>query len=467
MDTLYFIYEEDEATGELYLGSKLIAGGSTISGASTLALLQDVLLNSNLSNTDCLVYDINQTKWVNKPIADILPTFVGTNGESNAVAGLVPAPTENNPNLFLRSDGQWTEIVVASDALVLQTIVTNNESPQDAIARVTTGYTLNKGDILVLKKLIADDLYEHISYVYNGSEWIAMDGNYDANNVYLANNLTITADIGVHKLDGVGSKTLETAGKSLKQVLDMLVASRTLPNITTDPSVSVSCPEAKSYEVGTSVIPTFSATFSDGAYQYAPGEDTGVEVTAWAATFDDQTINSNSGTFDAITVTDGYSKRIGVVATHSAGVAPYDNLGNIVTDEDELKTCQIQSGTKTGYSSYITGFRNIFYGSVAEPIELTSENIRALSKRSASKSSFDMSVAEGSKQVIIAVPSSYTLGKIADKAAFGTDLLPSTGTKMDLVNVAGASEGYDMEYKVYTYNPKSAASANTYTISFK
>ena len=211
MDTLYFIYEEDEATGELYLGSKLIAGGSTISGASTLALLQDVLLNSNLSNTDCLVYDINQTKWVNKPIADILPTFVGTNGESNAVAGLVPAPTENNPNLFLRSDGQWTEIVVASDALVLQTIVTNNESHEDAIARIVEGYTVNKGDIIVLKEAIANDLYQHISYVYNGSEWVAMDGNYDAKNVYLANDLTITADIGVHKLDGAGFKKLETA----------------------------------------------------------------------------------------------------------------------------------------------------------------------------------------------------------------------------------------------------------------
>ena len=26
-DTLYFIYEEDESTAELYLGSKLISGG--------------------------------------------------------------------------------------------------------------------------------------------------------------------------------------------------------------------------------------------------------------------------------------------------------------------------------------------------------------------------------------------------------------------------------------------------------
>jgi hypothetical protein len=92
-DTLYFIYEEDENTGDLYLGSKLISGDGNTVGADTLANLKDVLLNSNLNNTDCLIYDINKSKWVNKPISDILPIFVGTNGESSAVAGLVPAPT--------------------------------------------------------------------------------------------------------------------------------------------------------------------------------------------------------------------------------------------------------------------------------------------------------------------------------------------------------------------------------------
>ena len=114
-DTLYFIYEEDEATSELYLGSKLIASGGDVNGATTLAALQDVLLNSNLNETDCLIYDINIKKWVNKPIVDILPIFVGTNGESTAVAGLVPAPVVNNPNLFLRSDGKWSEIVTIED----------------------------------------------------------------------------------------------------------------------------------------------------------------------------------------------------------------------------------------------------------------------------------------------------------------------------------------------------------------
>lgn len=367
--------------------------------------------------------------------------------------------------MFLRSDGQWSEIVTASDALVLQTIVGSDETHEAAIARIISGYNINKGDIVVLQEVIIGDLHQYISYVYNGSTWIAMDGNYSAENVYLAKDLTITADIGVQKLEGAGSKTLATAGKSLKQVLDMLLASRTLPKITTDPSVSVSCPEAKSYEVGTSVTPTFSATFNDGAYQYAPGENTGVTVSSWSATFDDKTINSNSGTFDSIIVTDNYSKRVSVLANHSAGAAPEDNLGTIVTDADELATCQIQAGSKTGYSGYISGFRYQFYGSKVDPINIVSDNIRDLSKRTASKNTLEMPIVEGANQVIIAVPASYTVTKVADNGAFGTDILENFDVKT--VSVAGATAGYETDYKVYVYSPKSALGANTYTVSLK
>ena len=119
LDTLYFIYEEDAAIGELYLGPKLIAGGSSIEGARYLSALQDVLLSSKLNTNDCLVYDISANAWVNKPITDILPIFVGANGDgSSGVPGLVPAPTGDNPNLFLRSDGTWVDIVASSGAQV-------------------------------------------------------------------------------------------------------------------------------------------------------------------------------------------------------------------------------------------------------------------------------------------------------------------------------------------------------------
>jgi hypothetical protein len=59
----------------------------------------------------------------------------------------------------LRSDGRWADIVDASDALVLQTIVGSNETHMAAITRITSGVLLSKGDIVVLKELIFNNLY--------------------------------------------------------------------------------------------------------------------------------------------------------------------------------------------------------------------------------------------------------------------------------------------------------------------
>ena len=71
----------------------------------------------------------------------------------------MPATTGNNPNLFLRSDGKWAEVVAASETLVLQTIIGINETPEDAIIRITKGEVINKGNIVILKELITNDLY--------------------------------------------------------------------------------------------------------------------------------------------------------------------------------------------------------------------------------------------------------------------------------------------------------------------
>jgi hypothetical protein len=71
----------------------------------------------------------------------------------------VPVPKENNPNLFLRSDGEWVEIITTSESLVLQTIVGNNENHEAAISRIINGYKIHKGDIIILQELIAEDYY--------------------------------------------------------------------------------------------------------------------------------------------------------------------------------------------------------------------------------------------------------------------------------------------------------------------
>ena len=68
-DTLYFIYESADATaGSLYLGTKLI-GGTSSSGANSLADLTDVIV-SEISNKDILIY--NGISWTNGTIEDII-----------------------------------------------------------------------------------------------------------------------------------------------------------------------------------------------------------------------------------------------------------------------------------------------------------------------------------------------------------------------------------------------------------
>ena len=58
-DTLYFIADADDAEALLYLGNKLIAGGSADVSAVTLDDLSDVVIKAlgSVSSIDFLVYD--------------------------------------------------------------------------------------------------------------------------------------------------------------------------------------------------------------------------------------------------------------------------------------------------------------------------------------------------------------------------------------------------------------------------
>lgn len=79
-DTLYFIYDEDEDDAKLYLGNKLIAGGSTDTEDSSLELYLNDLLDveiDNIEDKDILVYDAVKGYWVNLDYRDVVEEFVG------------------------------------------------------------------------------------------------------------------------------------------------------------------------------------------------------------------------------------------------------------------------------------------------------------------------------------------------------------------------------------------------------
>jgi hypothetical protein len=189
-DTLYFIYEEGKDTGLLYLGTKLIAGGS--SGVS-INDIEGISISGDLSNKSFLVYDTKANAWVNKSLNDL--TFDGT------TAGFVPAPASGADDLFLKSDGTWGAPPVAASHTILTFPNTDHSTHSDLIAKETYGHDFIDGDIIIIKDYIglgldAKDKWQYTSYVYEAKSWHAMDGNYNAENVYFDEDLLTTTAVG-------------------------------------------------------------------------------------------------------------------------------------------------------------------------------------------------------------------------------------------------------------------------------
>ena len=434
-NTLYFIYSTDNSSvGALYMGNRIISGGDITIASASLDDLADVVVAG--AGTNSFLIKGTDGNWIAKSLEDVVALIKENLGDT--------------------------------DTQVFQATLEDGENDQDAINRIVADSLLAAGDIAIVKSLIADNKYQYTAYVYDAKTqaWVAMDGNYNATNIYFDNDLTITANIGVQEIDATGSKVLDTTGKNLKQVLDMILAKRKLP-AKTMPSISVSSSECKSYEVGTTVNVNYTTTFNKGSYSYGP--DTGIEPDTLSVTFNGETVDTNTGTFSSITVTDSTNERIAAIANYSDGAIPVDNLGNVIEDTSELNSCQIKSGNTTGYSNYLTGYRNAFYGSSSIEFELNSANIRGLTANKSTNNSYKMTIVEGAKFVVIAVPIGRKVTKIADENAFGTDIFSEFIKSTVLVGGNDATADNigtnTKNYNVYVYKPATGLSANNYTVT--
>lgn len=315
-----------------------------------------------------------------------------------------------------------------------------------------------QGDIGVVKETISDDHVQITGYVYNGSTWVAMDGNYDANNVYFAKDLVFTQTFGKYVPDSSGSVTIPTAtdGMSLQSLFENAYSEEKNPKIT-QPSTSVSLTGAGAKEVGTEFTPNYSVGFNAGSYEYGPA--TGVTATAYAVTDTNSgSADTQTGSFTQFTVEDGTNYTVSVTTTHTAGAVPKTNLGG------DYAAGQIQAGTKTAQSSAVTGFRSMFAGAVVSAINIDSAGIRSLTgKKGQFAKNFNLTVPEGCTQVVIALPNKHTLTKVADQNAFGTDIVGSF--TLQTAQVEGLNGYTAAEYNVYVYAPSAALGANTYVVT--
>jgi hypothetical protein len=144
------------------------------------------------------------------------------------------------------------------------------ETDEAVIARVLGETAAKLDDVFIVRRLIAAEKYSHTAYIFNGNAWAAMDGNYNANNIYFDEDFITTADIGVVKVNDNGSTTVAAEGKNLSAVLSSILAKREEPTVIL-PEVTISFTNnVKNVEVGTVVTPTYSAFLSTGSYSFGP-----------------------------------------------------------------------------------------------------------------------------------------------------------------------------------------------------
>lgn len=383
---------------------------------------------------------------------------------------------ENDSHKFKIGDGTtaWVDLAYAgTDEAAIQTLIDNaedNVTSIDADADKTDTEALagiaapGKGDAAIIKRVISEDKKSYTAYVYNGTKWEAMDGNYNASNVYLDTDIVMAGNytqVGNLTKAQTGTATFATKGKSVADALTEIFSKRLQPGTPTAPAVTLTFGQAKAYEVGTTVSPSYSASLSAGSYTYGPA--TGITATSWEVSDTaGNTADTATGSFADVVVTDGTNYKITAKANYGEGAVAKDNLG-----ADSSPVVKIAAGSATKTSGAITGYRNSFYGTVTEKAEVTSTIIRGLTKSNkalANGNSFTVNIPVGAVRVIFAYPA--TLEDVASvKDVNGLNAEIKSAFTKSAVTVAGAGSDAGIEYKVYVTDfADPVEKANSYTV---
>lgn len=331
-----------------------------------------------------------------------------------------------------------------------------NETDTEMLATVINPA---QGDMAIVERAVATNANSYTAYVYDGKKWCAMDGNYNAENVYFSDDLTYTAAIGVLPKPS-GSAKLAAKGKNIKQVLASVLAKEENPS-KTNPAVSFDSQGGfGTYEIGTKKNLSYTASLSAGSYTYGP--KTGITAQSWSVSCTGvaEAKTSATGTFENV-VAEATPKTVTATATYNEGAVPKTNLGNDYPDG------KIAAGSASKTSNKFVGVRYMFWGPVTTNIELNSANIRALAHKKAVDTGVleTFGAGEGAKKVIVAVPADRKITKVLMPSALNADVTALFVKQSATVSVEGVNGYAGAAYNVYVYQPASIDAGETYSVT--
>lgn len=360
--------------------------------------------------------------------------------------------------------------IKAASSSVFRSTKTNYEQSDTAVIEAyfaaNPTHAAKNSDIFIVKTVV-DSVESESAYSYDGTDWVAICGNVDADKVLLYNDITLAGSytqVGNLTKSSTGTAVFQTKGKSVADVFTEIFSKRLQPTITAQPAVTItikngSATMASEYEVGTVLNPTYTASLSAGSYTYGPA--TGVTATAWSIRDTaNNTAETASGSLSAgyTLTTSAYS--ITATATHNVGAIANDNLGS-----QSAPVVQIAAGSKSRTSATVTGYRNIFWGMVSNTDDITSAVIRGLSnkKKYAGGNLPVLSPSSSHKRIIVACEATKTgITKVVMPSSSNADCTGSF-IRQDDVQVEGANGFQATTYKVWVYEP--AVMAGTYQIT--
>ena len=395
----------------------------------------------------------------------------------------------------------WGELEYANDVPDL-TGVTNAVKEAETLEGLGNGAVV--GDVGIVKAPLYEgaDEYTYTGYVWNGTAWAAMDGNYSAENVFLPQAITLAGDYGqvydtadkkyydITSLGNYRKGDVIDAGTSVGEVFKKLFTKTLQPSKTAPTATITASGDDGGKETGdTYTKPTGTITVTAGSYTnegtatgvtYAVGKVAiayGADPEADKATYRNTNANvlGHGGTVTmpatkyaagdtTATYTDNsVSYTFSGMAYNEAGNVAKDNLGG-----NSNPVIQIGAGDLTVADKTVSfrGYRKMFCGCTSDT--LNSATIRALSLKSAkaAKGTFEVTAPEGATQIVLALPTKsvgkkYTMTKAEMYTSNWEDYtsLFSAAQTIQVADKRGGENGLQ-NYNVYTYS-FAALKANT------
>ena len=343
----------------------------------------------------------------------------------------------------------------------------------------------HEGDYAVVKKYVTNDIIEKTAYTAIKGEdnivWKALDGNYDAENVYFGSNLIATENVGTITIPSSGSTTVNVSGLNLKQALMKILAKEKYPTVT-KPSVSLRFTNYPTVvEYGTVVSPTLAISFNPGKYTYQTSTGVSFENADLTTTTESRHITS-VGTYNlpdycitTNTTHGGPTYTASIIANYSSDgtTKPLTNIGNDATvdiaDAEGTRVSAISSDSTDAISSnkfsgyaagriygYVTTLDNNVFSTDSLSAEtntaiITGGSTMNKSTNGATTGKFTFTIKSGAKRIYIGgygEGESRSLLRVYNKTVNADMTFTEVGQN---IPIYGASDKFTGKYRMWMF----------------